>query len=48
VSNNRILGGLFSLQVVTAAGRNTAVGNVCRGSIQGVTAAFAALNLTGF
>jgi hypothetical protein len=46
-SNNRILGGPFSLQVATAAGRNTALGNVCRGTIQGITPVFATLNLTG-
>ncbi len=46
VSNNRILGGLFALHVVTAAGRSTALGNVCRGTIQGIAAAFVALNLT--
>jgi hypothetical protein len=31
---------------VTAAGRNTALGNVCRGTIQGIAASYATLNLT--
>jgi hypothetical protein len=47
VSSNRIMGGPFALQVLTAAGRNTTLGNVCRGTITGVAAPFAALNLTG-
>ena len=46
VSNNRLLGGPLALQVLTANGRNTALGNICRGTIQGIAATFAALNLT--